>query len=129
MSTSTFARSTRTTAGICAGSAVVLLVTAAAFRWSGQPTVVGIAMGIALLVLAAMWKATEETPRYLPAVTTMAGLLLVLAPVVLDYNDGDGEGNRYIAVAYLVHILLGLALAAVGIWSGKRLGVARVDKV
>ena len=129
MSTSTLANSTRTAAGVCAGSALLLIVTAAAFRWSGQPTVVGIGMGVVLLVLAAMWKGARETPRYLPAATTMAGIVLVVAPLLLDYNDGDSDGNRFIAVAYVVHILLGFALAAVGFWSGKRLGVPRADKV
>ncbi len=125
---STLARSTRTAAAVCLGSAVLLIVTAAIFRWSGQPTVVGIGVGIGLLVLALMWRASDEVPRFLPSVTTMAGIVLVVAPLVLDYDDGDSGGDEAIGVAYATHIVVGLVLAATGFWSGKRMGVPRVDK-
>ena len=126
---STLARSTRTTAAVCGASGVLLVATAAAFRWSGQPTVVGVAIGLGVLVLAAMWAATKEKPRFLPAVTMLAGMALVLAPLFLDYNDGDANSDRFVGVAYAVHILVGLVLAATGFTAGKRLGVPRADEL
>ena len=124
-SAGTITSTARTAAGACLAAGVVLVATAAVFQWSGQATVVGIGIGLALLVLAVMWRSTHETPRWLPTATMMAGIVLVVAPPVLDYNDGN-DGDP-IAIAYAVHMLTGLGLAALGYWSGKRTGAPRAD--
>jgi len=116
----------RTAAAGCLVAAVLLLGTAAVFQWSGQPTVIGFLLGAALLVVGVLWRSTKDTPRWLPAATMMIGIVLVVVPFVLDYNDG--ENNGAIAVAYVTHVLVGLALAALGYWSGKKTGAPRIDQ-
>ena len=125
-SAGTISSTVRTAAAGCLAAGVLLVATAAIFRWSGQPTFVGFLLGVALLVLAVLWRSTRDVPRGLPAVTMMIGIVLVVAPPVLDYNDG--ENNEAIGVAYAVHILTGLGLAALGFWSGKRTGAPRIDE-
>lgn len=116
-------KSTTSTAGILtlAGGAVALAV-AAAFRWAGAPAVAGIALGVALVLCGIVWLRSDTTPRMLPTITAGIGMLLAVAPLVLRYRNQEA-----LAAAYVTHIVVGLAMAAVGIWAGKRLRAPRAD--
>ena len=118
-------KSTTSTAGLAtlAGGAVVLAV-AAVFRWAGAPAVASVVLGAALVLCGIVWLRSGTTPRTLPTVTAGLGMLLAVAPLLLRYRNQDA-----LAAAYLTHILVGLAMAAVGVWAGKRLRAPRADRL
>lgn len=118
-------KGTTSTAGIAtlAGGAVVLVV-AAIFRWAGAPAVAGIVLGVALVLCGIVWLRSGTTPRALPTITAGLGILLAVAPLLLRYQNQES-----LAAAYVTHIVVGLAMAAVGFWAGKRLRAPSVDRL
>lgn len=120
-------RSTATTAGaVSLGAGVVVVGTAAVFRWGGGPPLwVGLVLGAALLALGATWLLLRLPPRFLPALTMALGLALAAAPLVLYYRKEED----WLVVAYVTHIGVGLAVALLGYWTGKRLHAPRADRL
>lgn len=118
-------KTTTSTAGVAtlAGGAVVLAVEAI-FRWEGAPAVASIVLGVALVLCGIVWLRSGTAPRTLPTVTAGLGMLLAVAPLLLRYRNQDG-----LTAAYVTHIVVGLAMAAVGFWAGKRLRAPSVDRL
>lgn len=70
---------------------------------------VDLGLGLVLVTLAAFALLAGDAGRGVPVLTTSAGLLLVIAPVVLRY----GHTDRAVA-AYVNDVLIGLLVAAAG---------------
>jgi len=119
-------RSTAKTAGaVTLGAGVVVVGTAAVFRWGGGPALwVGLGLGTALLTLGVVWLLIRLPPRFLPALTMVLGLALAAAPLVMFYRR-----EEWLGVAYATHIVIGLAVALLGYWTGKRLHAPRADRL
>lgn len=118
-------KSTTSTAGVAAlaGGGIVVAVQAV-FRWAGAPAVASIVLGVALVLCGIVWLRSGTTPRTLPTVTAGLGMLLTVAPLLLRYQNQDA-----LAAAYVTHVVVGLAMAAIGFWAGKRLRAPSVDRL
>lgn len=79
------------------------------------PLAVDLGLGVVLVGLASFRLLARPASRGVPALATSAGLLLVIAPVVLRY----GHTDRVVA-AYVNDILVGLLVAAAGLVMSKQ---------
>ncbi len=84
-------------------------------RGARAPLAVDLVLGVALLALATFRLLARSASRGVPVLITSAGLLLVIAPVVLRY----GHTDRVVA-AYVNDILVGLLVAAAGLLLSRR---------
>lgn len=115
-------RTTRVAGAVTAIGAVVIGVFTAAFEFTDTINVIGVVLGASLLLCALAWLFSAQTPRFLPTATTGIGMALVVgAPLLTRRGDED------VLVAWIVHILVGLIVAATGVWAGKKLRTPRVD--
>lgn len=115
-------RTTRVAGAVTLVSAVVIGVFTALFEFPDTVNVIGVVLGAALLLVGLAWLFSKQTPRYLPTATTAVGLALVAGAPLLTRRGEEG-----VLLAWGVHILVGLVVAAVGVWSGKQLRTPRVD--
>ena len=113
---------TKVAGGVCIVGAVLIGAFTAAFEFPDTVNVIGVVLGAALLMTGLAWLFAKQTPRFLPAVTTAIGLAFVVAAPFLTRRGDEG-----ILLAWGTHILVGLVVAAVGFWSGKKLRTPRVD--
>ncbi len=115
-------QTTRVAGAACLAAAVVIFVVSAVFRLTYTANVVGVVLGAALLVCGVGWLMSKEKPRVLPTATTATGMALVVGLPFLTRRGGDD-----MAVAWITHIVVGLVIASVGVWAGKRLRIPRID--
>ena len=115
-------RTMKVTGAVSVFGALVIGVLTAVFELTDTVNVIGVVLGAALLLAGLAWLFGKQAPRYLPTVTTAIGIALVVAGPFLARR---GDGEVYIALG--VHIVVGLVVAAVGVWSGKQLRTPRVD--
>ena len=102
----------RAPAMVCLVAGAWLLLAPWVLEYSGfaAPLSVDLGLGLVLIALAAFRLLAGDASRGVPVLTTSAGLLLVIAPVVLRYGDTD----RVVA-AYVNDVLIGLLVAAAGV--------------
>lgn len=116
-----------TVAGVVAIVAgLVVIVGSAVFDSSGPARAANAVLGGALVLVGVTWLLSHDRPRLLPAVTMLLGIAVLLAPLLLFYRRLD---EPMLVVAVIVHAVVGLGVASVGYWSGRRTGTPRVDRL
>ena len=114
-----------TVAGVVAVLAgLVLIAGNAVFDSSGPARAADAFLGGALVLVGVTWLLTDVPPRVLPAATMLLGIATLLAPAVLFYRRLEDP-----LLAWLVHAAVGLGVASVAYWAGRRTGTPRVDRV